>query len=106
LKQNYKCILITAIYINIKDRTNKLLSNSKNKNIRDLYSGINEFKDYQPKTKLVKVERSDLLAYPHKILSKWKNYFCQLLNVHGVGGGRQAEMHTAEPFVPDLIASG
>jgi hypothetical protein len=31
--------------------------------------------------------------------------FCQLLNVHGAGGVRQTEMHTAEPFVPELSAS-
>jgi hypothetical protein len=42
---------------------------------------------------------------PNKILSGWKNYFCQLLNVHGAGGVRQAEMLTAKPFVPEPIAS-
>jgi hypothetical protein len=51
-------------------------------------------------------ERGDLLADPHKILNRWKNYFCQLLNVHGAGGVRQTEMHTAEPFVPEPSASG
>jgi hypothetical protein len=31
---------------------------------------------------------------------------CQLLNVHGVGGVRVTEMHTAEPFVLEpIIAS-
>jgi hypothetical protein len=30
----------------------------------------------------------------------WKNYFCQLLNVHGVSDVRQIEIHTAEPLVP------
>jgi hypothetical protein len=54
---------------------------------------------------LVKDERGDLLADPHKILNTWKNYFCQLLNVHGAGGVRQTEMHTAEPFVPEPSAS-
>jgi hypothetical protein len=54
---------------------------------------------------LVKDERGDLLADPHKILNKWKNYFCQLLNVHGECGVRQTEMHTAEPFVPEPTAS-
>jgi hypothetical protein len=49
---------------------------------------------------LAKDERGDLVADPHKILNKWKNYFCQLLNVHGASGVRQNEMHTAEPFVP------
>jgi chemotaxis methyl-accepting protein methylase len=33
----------------LKDRINELAANSKNKNIRDLYRGINEFKrGYQP----------------------------------------------------------
>jgi hypothetical protein len=85
----------------LKDKINELESNSKNKNIRDLHTGINEFKKgYQPRTNLVRYERGDLLADPHKILNRWKHYFCQLLNVHGVGGVRQTEMHTAEPFVP------
>jgi hypothetical protein len=54
---------------------------------------------------LVKDERGDLVADPHKILNRWKNYFCQLLNIHGAGGVRQTEMHTAEPFVPQPSAS-
>jgi hypothetical protein len=33
-------------------------------------------------------------------LNRWKNYFCQLLNVHRAGGVGQSEMHTAKPFVP------
>jgi hypothetical protein len=70
-----------------------------------LYRGINEFKKgYQPRTNLVKDERGDLLADLHKILNRWKNYFCQLLNVHGAGGVRQTEMHTAEPYVPEPSA--
>jgi hypothetical protein len=47
----------------------------------------------------------DILADPRKILNRWKNYFCQLLNVHGAGGVRQTEMHTAELFVPEPNAS-
>jgi hypothetical protein len=71
----------------------------------DLYRGINGFKKgYQPRTNLVKDERGDLLADPQKILNRWKNYFCQLLIVHGVGGVRQTEMYTAEPFVPEPSA--
>jgi hypothetical protein len=45
----------------------------------------------------MKVGRGDLLADPHKILNRWKNYFCHLLNMHGEVGVRQTEMHTAEP---------
>jgi hypothetical protein len=33
------------------------------------------------------------------------NYFCQLLNVQQVGGIRQTEIQTAEPFVPEPIIS-
>jgi site-specific DNA-adenine methylase len=61
----------------LKDRIKELESNSKNKNIRGLYRGINEFKKgYQPRSKLVKDKRGDLLVDPHKILNRWKNYFC------------------------------
>jgi hypothetical protein len=44
--------------------------NSKNKNIRDLYRGINEFKrGYQPGNNVVKVENRYLLADCHNILN-------------------------------------
>jgi hypothetical protein len=70
--------------------------NSKNKNIRDLYRGINDFKrGYQPSSNLVKDENGDLLADSHNILNRWRNYFSQLLNV------RHIEIHTAEPLIPD-----
>jgi hypothetical protein len=50
--------------------------NSKNKNIRDLYRGINDFKKgYQPGNKLVKDENGDLLADSNTILNRWKSYF-------------------------------
>jgi hypothetical protein len=61
----------------LKGKINGLESNSKNKNIRDLYRGINEFqKCYQPRSNLVKDETGDLIADPYKILNRWKNYFC------------------------------
>jgi hypothetical protein len=52
----------------LKDKINELESNSKNKNIRDQYRSINEFKKgYQPRTNLVKDEKGDLLADPNKL---------------------------------------
>jgi hypothetical protein len=48
----------------------------------------------------VKDGNCDLLADSHNILSRWKNYFSQLLNVHNVSDVRQIEVHTAEPLVP------
>jgi hypothetical protein len=90
----------------LKDKINELESNSKNKNNRGLYRGINELrKGYQPRTNLVKDKRGDLIADPHKILNRWKNYFCQLLNVHRTSDVRQTKMHTAEPFVPEPSTS-
>jgi hypothetical protein len=47
----------------LKDRIDELPMNSKNKNIRDLYRGINNFKrGHQPRSNLVKDENGDLLA--------------------------------------------
>jgi hypothetical protein len=54
---------------------------------------------------LVKNEKGDLLPDLHKILNRWKNYSCKLLNVHRAGGVRQTAMHTAELFVPQPSAS-
>jgi hypothetical protein len=38
-------------------------------------------------------------------LTRWKDYFCQLLNVQGPGGIRQTWINTAEPFVPEPSAA-
>jgi hypothetical protein len=79
----------------LKDRLNKLESNSKNKNIRDLCRGRNEFKKgYQPRTNLVKGDRGVLHIDALKILNRWKNYFHQLLNVHGAGVVRQTNAYS------------
>jgi len=45
-----------------------------------------------------------LVADSHSILARWRNCFSQLLNVHGVNDGKQRELHTAEPLVPDPSA--
>ena len=37
-------------------------------------------------------------------MARWRNYFSQILNVHGVIDVRQAEIHTAEPLVPEPSA--
>jgi hypothetical protein len=55
----------------LKNKINELATNSKNKNIRDLCRGINEFKrGYQPRNNLVKDENGDLLAEFQNILKK------------------------------------
>ncbi|PNF40027.1 hypothetical protein B7P43_G12320, partial [Cryptotermes secundus] len=86
----------------LKDKTDELAMNSKNKNIRDLYRGINDFKrGFQPSSNLVKDENGDLLADSHNILNRWRNYYSQLLNVHRVSDVRQTEIDTAEPLIPN-----
>jgi hypothetical protein len=68
--------------------------------MRDLYTGINEFKKgYQPRINLPEDENGDLLTDSYNILNRQKNYFCQLLNVYGINDFRQTELHMAETLV-------
>jgi len=53
----------------------------------------------------VKDEKGDMLADSHSIVARWRNYFSQLFNVHGVKDVTQAEIHTAEPLVPEPSAA-
>jgi hypothetical protein len=86
----------------LKAKIGELEANSKINNIRDLYRGINDFKKgHQPRTFIVKDEKGDLVADSHSIMTRWRTYFSQLLNVHGAKDVRQAEIHTAEPLVPE-----
>jgi len=45
------------------------------------------------------------VADSHSIVARWRNHFSQLFNVHGVKDVRQAEIHTAEPLVPEPSAA-
>jgi hypothetical protein len=70
-----------------------------------LYRGINDVKKgYQPRTRIVKDEKGDLVADSHSIMVGWRNYFSQVLNVYGVSDVRQVEIHTAELLVPEPSA--
>jgi hypothetical protein len=59
---------------------------------------------YQPKTNIVKDEKSDWATNSHSILAMCRNHFSQLLNVHAVNDHRQTEIHTAELLVSESIA--
>jgi hypothetical protein len=66
----------------LKTKIGELETNSKMKNIGDLYRGISDFKKgYQPRTNIVQDEKDDLFADTNSILARWRNYFSQLLNV-------------------------
>jgi len=72
-----------------------------------LYRGINDFKKgYQTRTNIVKDVKDDLVAVSQGILARLRNYFSQILNVHGVNDVRQTEIqiHTVEPLVFRLSA--
>jgi hypothetical protein len=89
----------------LKNRISKLVSKSNIKIVRVVYGGINKFKNCdQPRSNLLRDRRASLLADPHKVLNRWKNYFCQLLNVQGADSVRQTEMQTAKPFLPQPMS--
>jgi len=78
----------------------ELETNNKVKNIGDWYRGNGDFKNgYQPRINIMWDEKCDLFADSHIVLARWRNYFSQLLNVHGVNDVRQREIHTAGPLV-------
>jgi len=60
-------------------------------------------KGYHSATNIVMDEKHGMVPDDHSILASCRNYFSQLLNVHGVNGAWQTEeIHpaTAEPLVP------
>ena len=73
----------------LRAKIEDLDANSKINNIRDLYRGINDLKKgYQPRCNIVKDEKCDLVEDSHSIVLKWRSYFSQLFDVHGVMGLR------------------
>jgi hypothetical protein len=56
----------------LKGKINELETNN-NKNIRDWYRGINDFKKgYQPRINIVKDDNGNLLANLQSVLNRWK----------------------------------
>ena len=46
-----------------------------------------------------------MVADSRSIVARWRNYFSQPFTVHGVKDVWQAEMHTADPLIPEPSAS-
>jgi hypothetical protein len=62
---------------------------------------MNEFKKgYQPRINIIKDENGNLIADPQNVLNRRKNFFNQVLNVHGIHDVRQMDIHMAEPLIP------
>ena len=51
------------------------------------------------------MRKATWLQTPTVLWRRWRNYFFQQLNVHGLKDVGQAEIHTAEPLVPGPSAS-
>jgi hypothetical protein len=57
----------------LRARIEELEPNSKNKNIRDLYMSINDFKEgYKPRCNIVKNEKGELVADSLSIVARWR----------------------------------
>ena len=58
----------------MNEKVNKLEENSKNKNIWEMYKGINEFKKgYQPRAYVIKKDDGTIVADTTSILSRWNS---------------------------------
>jgi len=89
----------------LRAEINEFETNSKINNIMDLFRGNNDFDlVYQPRCNRRKDEKVSMVADTHHIVVRWRKYFSQLFNVHGVKYVEQAEIHTAEPLVPEPSA--
>ena len=53
----------------------------------------------------MKDQKGDMVADSHSIVARWRTYFSQKFNVHGVNDVEQAEIHTADPLVPEPSAT-
>jgi hypothetical protein len=79
-----------------KGKINELERNSKKRNIRDMYRGINEFKKgYQPRSNFIKGWEGDLFADSNTILNRWKNHFYVIECMGLMSLGKQ--IRTAQP---------
>jgi hypothetical protein len=59
----------------LKGKVNEIETNNKNKNIRDLYRDINEFKKgYQPRSNITNDVNGNLLDDLQNVLNRWKNF--------------------------------
>ena len=82
------------------DNINELEINLKDKNIMNLYGGVNELKEgYQSWINLVKYQKGNLHADSHIVLNRWKNYFFKSLNVFLCNDINHTKIHRAVPLV-------
>ncbi|KAJ4434033.1 hypothetical protein ANN_16352 [Periplaneta americana] len=90
-RQEANCTLRNKKRDYLKEKLNEVETNSKNKNIRDLYKGIKEFKNgYQARVNVIKDVNGDLLADAHSILNRYKGRLRWAGHVARMGESRNA----------------
>jgi hypothetical protein len=89
----------------VKAKMDGLETNSKTKNIRDVYRGISDFKKgYQPRTNILQDVKCDLVTDFRSILARQRKHFLRVFNVRGINDVRLTDIQTAEPLVPEPSA--
>jgi len=74
----------------LKAKNDRLETNSKIENTRDLYRGISDFKKgYQTRTNIVKDNKGDMIIGFQCILARWRNNFSFLVYMCLIVLGRQ-----------------
>ena len=63
-----------------------------------MYKGINEFKKgYQPRAYIIKKHDGTIVADTTNILSRWEQFFSNLLNANQSTSQEGSEVYTANP---------
>jgi hypothetical protein len=86
----------------MKAKVNMLKENSKNKNIQEMYNGINEFKKgYQPHPYVAKKYDGKIMPNTIRILNRWKRCYRNFLNVNQSNSREGSETCTVEADIPE-----
>jgi hypothetical protein len=56
---------------------------------------------YQPRINIIKDENSNMLIDPQSVMNRWRHFFNQVVNMHGVYYIRQMAIHISEQIVPE-----
>ena len=79
----------------MKEKVNKLVENSKNEDIHEMYKGIIEFKKgYEPRAYVIRKYDCRIVADTTSILSRWEQFYSNLLNVNQSTNLEGSEIYT------------
>ena len=90
----------------MKAKVKKFEKNSVNKSILEMYKGINQFKKgYQPRAYVLIIKKDDgkIVVDSTSILSRWEQFYSNLLNVNQSTSHEGSEICTAKTDIPELV---